>query len=317
MRNFEPQMNADNARIVGTNYLRASACICGCLLLVGCHAPAHATREPYFGPTDPLKVVVNDVNARVENLSTLRAAGDFEATIVENGKKHFVNGDMTLLYARPDKLRMVGKKDIVGNIFEIGTNGRQYWLIVRGDTDTMWYGEYAKLADASERARSRIPVRPDLLLEVLGVSAINTNLMTQPFPIMRFNNDYDVYMITWNIQLADRMAAQREVWYDRKTKLPTLVLLFDENGRVLLSAKLAKHRPVEVPNVNQDQWPQVATSYRIQFPESGTRISFELSDVALTRNGAPNDRTFGFPGADRAGVSHVINVDDDEQLPRE
>jgi hypothetical protein len=288
--------------------------ICGFILGVfGCHAPPKPPPGSYFGPTESIGAVVRGVNARVHELATLRAAGDFEATIVDRNKSSFVNGEITLLYARPDKLRMVGKKDIAGRIFEIGTNGQRYWLIVRGDTDTMWFGNYANL-DKMGTPRGQIPIRPDLLLEVLGVSDINPNLIAEPYPVMRYNNDYDAYMMTWHVKLPDRLVAQKEVWYDRQTLLPTQVLLFDANGRVVLSAKLMRHQPVEVPDVPREQWPKVASSCRLFFPDSGTRMSFNFSDLALQKNGAPRDTSFNFPG-DTAGVSHVVNVD--EQPPRE
>src|SRR5262245_28114093 len=107
-------------------YLRLYAFICGSVLL-GCHAPPKTKPAGYFGPTDPISMVVHDVNARVAGLPTLRAAGDFEATIVDQGRRNFINGEVTLLFSRPDKLRMIGKKDIAGRIFEIGTNGQEYW----------------------------------------------------------------------------------------------------------------------------------------------------------------------------------------------
>jgi hypothetical protein len=48
---------------------------------------------------------------------------------------------------------------------------------------------------------------------------IPTNFLQQPSPVMLFNNDYDAYMILWTVMLPDRWVAQREIWYDRKTKL--------------------------------------------------------------------------------------------------
>ena len=66
---------------------------------------------------------------------------------------------------------------------------------------------------------------------------------------MRFNNDADAYMFLWNVKLPDRWAVQKEIWYDRATLLPKLVLLFDENGRVVLRAYLSNYKSVEVANV--------------------------------------------------------------------
>src|SRR5205823_13228876 len=109
--------------------------------------------------------------------------------------------------------------------------------------------------------------------------------------------------------------AMKEVWYDRQTKRPTRVFLFDTDGRIVLSAKLAQHRAVEVPDVPKDQWPMIATDYQLLFPDSGSRLHIVLDQLKLSRkmsNGmpAPNDATFRFD-PHTAGASKVIQLDED------
>jgi hypothetical protein len=113
----------------------------------------------------------------------------------------------------------------------------------------------------------------------------------------------------WNGKLPDRWVATREVWYDRKTLLPRLVLLFDANGRVALRAYLANHRKVKLENQPEEQWPMVATNYRLYFPDSGSKLSMQLTDVALAGpRGVPNDRSFRFD-SNRTGTSKAIQLD--------
>ncbi len=277
------------------------------VLLTGCRAPRGASQPAgYYGPTELLNKVVADVNANADRLPTLRGGGTFEAWIKDKGKTRYINGDVTLLYSRPQSMRLVGKKDLAGQVFEIGSNDERYWVIVRGDQDTMWWGTWANLGRVDP---SKIPVRPDLVLEVLGLEPIPSNFLQQPVPVMRFNNDADAYMIVWNVKLPDRWIAQKEIWYDRATKLPKLVLLFDENGRIVLRAYLSNHKPVEVAGMPRQQWPKVAASYRLFFPDTGSRMSIDLTDVALKRNNAPNQRSFVFPGSN-AGVAREIAIDE-------
>jgi len=304
-------MDTDKKTWIGrTRYLCSSVFIGGFAL--GCHnTPPQQRVVGYYGPTDPINRVVADINQNADRIPTLRGAGQFEAHIKDQGKDNFVNGQITLLYQRPGSLRLVGKKDIAGTIFEVGSNDERYWVIIRGNDDTMWTGTWKNIDKVDP---SQIPIRPDLLLEVLGIQSINTNLLEPPVPVMRFNSDYDAYMIVWNIKLRDRWAAQKEIWYDRQTKLPKLVNLFDENGRVVLSAYLSNHKPVEVSDVPKDQWPRVATSYRLFFPPNQSKMSIDLDDVALKRNNAPNERSFTYPGA-KAGVSRVIELDEQQPAP--
>src|SRR5688572_33205222 len=110
-----------------------------------------------------------------------------------------------------------------------------------------------------------IPIRPDLLMEVLGVFTIDPNLQRFPAPVMRFNNDEDAYMFTWIMPQVDRFVAVKEVWYDRKTMRPRLVNLFGREGRILLRAYLSKHRPVKIEGVAEDQQPTVPGRYDLVF----------------------------------------------------
>ncbi|GIW75248.1 MAG: hypothetical protein KatS3mg104_0311 [Phycisphaerae bacterium] len=68
-----------------------------------------------------------------------------------------------------------------------------------------------------QKERAVLPVRPDLMAEVLGVGPINSDLLKEPFPVVRFNNDQRAYMLTWQVLLSDRWVVQKEVWYDVQT----------------------------------------------------------------------------------------------------
>ena len=283
-----------NRRLASISVLTALAALVGC-------KTRPTVRTGYFGPTEPMADVIAQVNRNNSAIPTLRAAGDFEARVVEKDKSHFVNGDVVLLFRRPEQVRLVATKDIAGRIFEAGSNDDRYWLVVKGDTDTMWWGRVDNLDKVDQ---SELPIRPDLLIEVLGVDEVNPDFLREPVPTMRFNNDADAYMITYNVRLPDRWAVQKEVWYDRQTKLPRSVLLFDENGRIVLRAYLSNHELVEGANGEA----KIATRYQLFFPDTGTTMRFDLQDIALTRNRAPNDRSFRFP--DNPDVSRMINLDE-------
>lgn len=270
----------------------------------------------YRGPTDSMAQVVQDVNANNAKIPTLWASHYYEATVVgEDERSHYVNGDGVILYRSPQADRgrgmmVVGNKPAVGSVFEIGTTEDRYWLKVVPEMDTMWHGEYRHLGKPCVRP---IPIRPDLVAEVLGIGTIGTNFTEWPAPVMRFNNDADAYMFVWVVPAPAppaRLIAQREVWYDRQTKRPTTVLLFDDKGRVQVRAYLTKYVQVEVDEETpREQWPWVAGDYRLFFPETGTKMLFELNDVRLQRNNVPTRRGIVFP--DQPGVAKVIQLDKD------
>lgn len=291
---------AQTARVAaGSRRAGAIACV---LAVVGCRPAVEPRVVGYFGPTEPLSSVVAQINANNSRLPTLWAKGYFEATLVdEQSKKQFVNGDAVLLMRKPGEFRMVGRKDVAGQVFELGTTQREYWMIVRPEADTMWWGTFDRLAQANPNL---IPIRPDLLMEVLAVGDLDGDLLREPAPVLRFNSDADAYMLVWVSRSADRLVAQREVWYDRATMLPKLVLLFDQNGRIVVRAYLSDHR--EIPEAGG----KVAGRYQLFFPDSGTRLDLTLSEARLSQNGVPRAGSIAFPG-ENAGVSNIVRVDEE------
>jgi hypothetical protein len=254
---------------------------------------AAAGPRSYYGPTDSFETVVRKINANNELVPTLWARHDFEATVVDDNKRrHEVVGDGALLYRAPRGLLIKGVRPGL-TLFEIGSTEDRYWLTLVPEIDTAWWGSYANIGKPC--VEPVMPIRPDLVLQVLGVGTFDTDLNRPPVPTMRFNHDADAYMFVWNAPLPSRWAAQREVWYDRQTLRPSIVILFDADGRVVLRAFLSKHQQVRVPDVAERDWPWVATEYRLFFPESGTKLWLNLSEVALDRNGAPSRRGIVFP----------------------
>jgi hypothetical protein len=294
------------------------------LLALGCQSKGDKGRlprtRPWTGPTQTMAQVVQEINANNLRLPTLWARHTFEATIVdENRQGHFVNGDGAILYRSPQAERgrgmlVVGDKPILGRIFEIGSTEERYWLKVAERLDTMWYGSYEHLGKPCVQ---KVPIPPALVAEVLGVGTFGTDFTQFPAPVMRFNPDAHAYMFVWVVPQTNpsRLAAQKEIWYDRVTKRPTMVILFDENGRVQLRAHLSRHRQVDVEDTNlpPERRPWVATIYRLYFPENGSKMSFDLSEVRLSNKGVPDRRGIVFPGEnpDDAGVSKVIQLDKD------
>lgn len=265
------------------------------LILVGCGAPTKPAL--YTGPTEPIYDVLGQINANNAAIPTLWARHYFEATVVdENKKSHFVNGEGILLYRAPGEMRLVGKKDLAGTIFELGSTSETFWLQLVPEIDTLWYGAHKNVGKPCMEA---MPIRPDLVMQVLGVGTIDTDLNQPPVPVMRFNNDSDAYMLVWNAKLADRWIAQKEIWYDRVSKLPKLVLLFDATGRVVLRAYLSKHKQIELTGASEVNWPSVATEYKLYFPDTGTKMNFELQDITLANKGVPNERSIRLPDLER------------------
>lgn len=305
-------MNTDEHRLMkaGVLHLCLSVFICGSVFVTGCQPKNPPAKPVYTGPTEPLVDVVAAVNQNNGRLPTLWAeVGRMTASYSDDrGKRH--NETLTggnLLYRGPRNVRLLGSHTLGGQVLDLGSSEERYWLSIKSPgPDTAWWGRFANLGKPCSQP---IPIRPDLLLEVLGISTIETDLTQLPAPVMRYNSDRDAYMLVWVTQLQDRWVATREVWYDRQTKRPTLVNLFDADGRVTLRAYLTRHEPVEIANLPREQWPVVAREYDLRFPETGSTLRLQLGQVKLSNRGAPGAATFNFQ-PDRAGVSKVIQLDE-------
>ena len=262
--------------------------------------------------SDPMAKVVSDINANNLKIPTLWAHHYFEADVVDEKKQsHHVSGDGVLLYISPMNMRLKANA-VVGTIFEIGSNKTSYWLKLGPEAgDTFWWGTYADFARMNPDD-ARIPIRPDMILDVLGVATINSNFNALPIPIMRYDPAADAYIFIWIGRLPDRWVALREVWYDRQTKRPRQVLLYDMNGRVALKAKLDQYRQVQIDKTPREQWPWIPGNYDLVFPESNSRLRFTLDDAALAhpQDGVvvPVQRSFVMPDPQTVDAGRVIQI---------
>lgn len=293
--------SAYRAAALGTVLVALLTCVPAC---------EHTTKKPigYWGPTEPMSAVVAHVNANNEAIPTLYARQEIQADLYDKSrsKSFYVNSSGDVYLRKPRELLLRGRHDLAGKIFEIGSTDDVFWFTVYGKQDERYWGHYRNIG---KPCMEEMPIRPDLIGEVLGISQIRTNFLEPPFPTMRFNHDEDKYMLTWNARLPTQFYAEKEIWYDRKTYLPVKVVIYDFNGRVLVRANLANHRPVEVPNQPRENWPQIPTTYSLMFPQSKSTMTLKLSDMALvSKTGHPKAGTIVFK--DDPEVSKVIQVDE-------
>ncbi|HEY2584752.1 MAG TPA: hypothetical protein VGI81_03180 [Tepidisphaeraceae bacterium] len=284
---------------------RFALAILGCLTMVsGCATPQRPTPSLSENRLNPpglmtMEAVVHAINGNNDRIPSLWAALNYSATIHDNGQVHSVSSDDgVMMYLRPAGFRLVGKKEFVGTVFDIGSNGREYWLEVVPGTNRMWWGKYADLANVNAD-RLPIPIRPDLVMEVLPVAPINPNFNEQPVPTMRYDNASDQYVFVFNIKTPDRWLAEKEVAYDRATLRPWRVTLYDANGRPVLKAALSMDVRVQMPSGSPNDWPVVPGDYKLFFPDSGSTMEFSLKDVRLQKRVGrvvlPNPASFRLP----------------------
>jgi hypothetical protein len=293
-----------------SRWRRVLAMAAASLLLGACQHTAPPPAPGYFGDTLTLPELIARINANNDKLPTLWAREKFNATIVDPVKKKAtdIDGYGNLLFTGPNSMRLTAQNELA-DLFEMGSDPARMWLWEKHD-QIFWWGNDADIGEAES---AQIPIRPDMVLEILGIRPVNTFLLLQPAPVLRFNNAADAYMVDWQVQLEDHWAALKEIWYDRQTQLPKRVLLFDAKGRVVLWARLSNWATVRDDSEPKEQWPWMATRYELYFPYTGTTLSFELSDMTLSHKGFPNSASYRMPDLTTlrdSGVK-VIQIDED------
>jgi hypothetical protein len=281
------------------------------LLVAGCASQTKKSSapNPWYGATDRLDVVLAKINANNGRIATVNGAGRFDAWINDGKQERYVNGSAKLIHTKPNQLRMIAEKPSIPlplQIFDLGANDEIYWFNVP-EADTLWYGN---VATAATNAKG-LPISPTLIGDVLGVATLNTDLLAQPVPTMRFNPDYDAYMLTWSQPVEDRWVTLREVWYDRRTFEPRLIWLFDKNGRVVLRGKLGEFAPFDGADASA---PRTARTFDLFFPETKSRLLLRLDDVRAERNGLPNRISYRFK-PESAKPAKKINLDETTPTP--
>ena len=283
------------------------------LMLAGTIAGCTQTRpttQPsggYFGPTESMPQVIACINANNQRIPTLWASVasfDIWANDPSRNRTDYINGDGgNLFYRAPGEFRLRGKKVPLGLILDVGLNREQYWLAALAPgPDVMWFGTVGQAVDPS----ADLPMRPELLRDVLAVGLFNKDLLTPPYPVMRFNPDRDAYMFVFCRQRDHRVIAEKEVWYDRATLNPMVVILFNSDGRPVLRAYLSDHRPI----VGVSHRTVVAMAYDLFFPETRSRMVLKLENAEIQHGSAPNDASFRFPGVDIVKTAKNIDAKD-------
>jgi hypothetical protein len=286
-----------------------ASCFVLLLALTGCHTcPKNRPDTYYAGPTEPLETVVERINVNNAKLPTLWASLSFrEVTVVDEKKRERripVDGG-TLMYRSPTDFYMLGD-NAMGPAFKLATNAQSYYVMVKGDVDTLWWGWTRNVGSPCAQS---VPIDPTVVGQVLGIDAISPNLLNQPMPVLRFNNDAGGYVVTWHVRAPNQWAAVKEVWYDHDTFLPFRVYLYGDRGRALVRADLSAHQPVKTEK-GDDTGAKVATLYDLSFPDTGSRMILRLNDPQLSRKGFPKDGSFDLPPLEKAGVAKVIQVDE-------
>jgi len=250
------------------------------LALTGC--PPATTRIPFAPISKGESVrIVNDNLARIDG--TLKASGTVDGFFTgETGRKRSYHLDGTLFYLAPKYLRFDLKKFGDRQIL-LGSNEWSYWYYSKDD-DTYRCGRH----DAPQDWPADIPVRPDRIVDALGLSRIQSG--DPPTRLLqRVVEDYQQLLFVES-DGSTGVTIEKEYWVDRYApQLVRRVIFRNANGVVDMRSDLDGYRRIAPAG----PWlPHVIT---VDWPATKTRMRYRIARWTPVQQVTPDGIQFAMP----------------------
>ncbi|MCP4594462.1 MAG: hypothetical protein GY842_27340 [bacterium] len=245
--------------------MRRRAAPLGLLVLV-----AGCPTDPRLEPLEPLPV---DQAVALVNANAAGLAGGFKATGPVDGRFDDAQGNPRrfgfngkLLVVPPYHLRFDVQNAFGRSEFLAGSNPEFFWLHAERDADTLRYGRHA--TPDAERALE-LPLRPDWLLEGLGLNALAVDGAGKGSPVQIIEPDRQRLLFV-SLDEEERATIRREYWLSRYApRLIERVVFRDSIGVELMHSELSDYRQ------SGDDGALLPHRIRLDWPAQGAWIEFQ------------------------------------------
>jgi hypothetical protein len=155
------------------------------------------------------------------------------------GKEHAYNFDGDLLYKKPRSLLMRMRHGMGTPVMQVGSNDEEYWAWIEPEMQQMWWGRHR---NAGKPCVEKITVRPEQMVDVLGIGALPGPEDGLIGPIRAFGDQYDIlYYAT--AESGGRQRFVRQYYVDRAAPYQVRLIAFlDEFGRKEMTAYLDDYK---------------------------------------------------------------------------
>ena len=294
------------ARTASWHRARASQQACALAALTALLLPACVPELPPLAPpAAPLPEVVARVNANNERINAVYAARCALAGVLtdENGRARRVDLQGPLRYAKPRQLYLdLQAFGGLAGAARIGSNPLRYWLAINGgELDKFVWGKYEHLDESDVR---EFPLRPDLLIEALGVNPLPRARGGLLEPVRQTSSEYDE-LIYLRFTHDGRLVIDREYYIDRRPPfLIRRIVLRDAAGAEAMVARLSNYKPVG------GNGPLTAKTIELSWPQQQATLELKLWARKLMVWDAPRrEKVFAFPIRLMASHDRVTQID--------
>lgn len=249
----------------------------------------------------PLAVVVDTVNrnnARLDQPIYVPIV-DVNASLTDDaGKRQRFTLRGRLVMQRPASLWMQLDHSLEADQMRLGSNEREYWLVIRGDFSTMWWGKHEHAGKTCVRSLRLDPTR---LADALGLAMLPERGMLGPYRYC--NPRFDELMYGRHDPLGG-LRVDRAYLVDRfEPYLLRGVTYYDAMGRPEVLVSLDELQPLG------EGGPLLPRRVSLTWFETKDWMRMELSGVQIREN--VSARTFERPTQPPAGIRTMEQIDAD------
>ena len=230
-----------------------------------------------LSPTPALDEVIQAVNhhaSQIHNVTTNNA------TLSGPG---FPSLRANLAYEKPRRFRMRAETGLTGPELDLGSNDELFWIWVRrNEPPAVFFCHHADYA--VHRHQMAMPIDPEMLVEVLGVTELDPALPHQgPFP------RHDGRLEIRTIRETPQGPATKITLVDASSALVVGHALFGPDGTLMASATASDHRRDPLSGI---YWPRVID---LSCPPAQFALRVEMDDVRINRLEADRSALFAMP----------------------
>lgn len=274
----------------------------GAMLAGVCGCPPTVERVPL----DPLSLedAVARVNRDREGVTGAlqaqggSASGHFTDT---DGKRRSFSYDAKLLVLAPWHLRFDMTTFNQSHLL-FGSDDTRYWVVVKPRINTLWWGRHDITPSSDSNA---LLVRPDLILDALGIKPLSIDTTGPMGPIPRVTADHQQLIYLAYDDTSQGYVA-KEIWMSRyDDRFVDRLVYRNRNGDIIMESRLSSYKPIDsggpvLPHRVEIDWP--TSRSRLTFTTRGWKV---LPDVDESHPG------FTFPLDRDETFDDVIDLDEE------
>lgn len=244
------------------------------LVLAGCVGPARRTVDLVH--TYDREGLLRELRRRADTVTTLKARVKVDYRAPGEGTK---GCDGLLRYQAPDRLRLRGDADFVGQVFDLASDGERFWYWFEprgGPPQEVVTGSVEGLARRAEGdLEGLLSVLAANPAEVLGLVRPPAEGPRRTFLIKTYPDRYLIDLVA--LEEAGRPRPLRQWEVDRVDLTCRRIEAYGEGGRVLVTVQLTDYRrpgPGLAP---------VARDVELRFADSEATLRLRLREVRANR----------------------------------